>query len=90
MADTARSMLTPPQLARRWGVSPEKIRTWIRSGELRAINAATTLSGRPRYRIESTEVHAIELRRAATACQISPRRRLRSKQQTDSQTIHFF
>ena len=30
--------LTPPQLAKRWGVAPEKVNLLIRSGQLIAIN----------------------------------------------------
>jgi hypothetical protein len=30
-----RTELTPPEVAARWGVAPEKILAWIRSGELR-------------------------------------------------------
>jgi len=48
----SKSVLTPPELAHEWGVSPDKILGWIRSGELRASNLATTQSGRPRYRID--------------------------------------
>ncbi|MBL9165819.1 MAG: helix-turn-helix domain-containing protein [Planctomycetaceae bacterium] len=54
------SYFTPPQLAKRWGVSPEKIYTFIRSGELPAINLASRRGGRPRYSIDSAEVAAFE------------------------------
>jgi hypothetical protein len=59
-----RSKLTPPQLAARWGISPDKIVAWIRSGELRAIDAATRRGGRPRYLIDLADVLAFEEGRA--------------------------
>jgi hypothetical protein len=48
MMATSRKKITPPQLAAQWGVDVAKIITWIRSGELRAINAATDRNGRAR------------------------------------------
>ncbi len=45
--DPARTKLTPPEVAKAWGISPEKVLAWIRSGELRAVNVATKL-GVPR------------------------------------------
>jgi excisionase family DNA binding protein len=64
-ANGDRTKLTPPELARRWGVSSDKVRAWIESGELRAINLATRPSGRPRYRIDLADVLAFEQRREA-------------------------
>ena len=43
--------LTPPQVARRLGVNPDKVLSWIRSGELSAVNVTTKPGGRPKYRI---------------------------------------
>jgi excisionase family DNA binding protein len=37
-ADSQIDMLTPPQVARRYGVSPDTVRGWIASGELRAVS----------------------------------------------------
>ena len=42
-------MLTPPQVARRYGVSPDTVRAWIASGELRAVNVGK--GKRPRHRV---------------------------------------
>jgi excisionase family DNA binding protein len=50
------AMLTPPQVAKRLGVSPDKILDWIRKGELHATNVATTRAGRPRYRISEEDL----------------------------------
>jgi len=55
--------LTPPQLARRFGVGPDKVLMWIRNGELPAINGATKPNGRPRYLIDIADVEAFEARR---------------------------
>jgi excisionase family DNA binding protein len=64
-ARTARK-LTPPQLARLWGISPDKVLAFIHAGELRAVNLATRRSGRPRYRIDQADVAEFERRREAT------------------------
>src|SRR5947209_4444585 len=70
-----RAMLTPPQLAERWGVSPEKVVAFIRRGELRAVNVALRLGGRPRWRIDPADVERFEAARAAVPTPRSPRRR---------------
>jgi excisionase family DNA binding protein len=55
--------LTPPEVARLFRVSVGKVMTWIRNGELRAVNIALRPDGRPRYRIDRTDIAAFELRR---------------------------
>jgi excisionase family DNA binding protein len=80
-----RQKLTPPQLARRLGVSPDKILAWIRSGELRALNAATNRGGRPRWLIDEADVMTFETLRSAPS-RPSTRRRRRSM----DQVIEFF
>jgi excisionase family DNA binding protein len=40
---------TPQELARLLRVSPDKVRTWIRTGELPAVDVAAVRCGRPRY-----------------------------------------
>lgn len=76
MPDTIeRTKLTPPEIAERYGVSPDKVLAWIRSGELRAINLATTPGGRPRYRIDLADLLAFEQRRAAQPVARPARRR---------------
>jgi excisionase family DNA binding protein len=57
MATGGTEFLTPPQFAKRLGVSEEKILTWIHSGELIAVNAAVDADGdRPRWRIALEEI----------------------------------
>src|SRR5262249_40099423 len=61
-----RTKLTPPELARRWGVAVEKILQWIRTGELRATNFASSLAlKRPRWKIDMADALAFEQHRAA-------------------------
>jgi excisionase family DNA binding protein len=63
-SDSGRTKLTPPEVAQLWGVSVGKVMTWIRNGELRAINVAQRLGGRPRYRIDVADLTDFENRRA--------------------------
>jgi hypothetical protein len=60
---TERTKLTPPELARRWGISPDKVLAWIKSGELRAVNGALKVHGRPRFLIDVADIIAFEQRR---------------------------
>src|SRR5262249_18503933 len=41
--------LTVRDVARRYRVGEDKVRTWIARGELKAINTAAALCGRPRW-----------------------------------------
>ena len=61
----ATETLTPPQLARIWGVAAEKVTALIHSGQLKAINLATDPTGRPRFRIYMSEVERFEAARAS-------------------------
>lgn len=71
------SKLTPPELAKRWGVSPTTVIGWIRSGELRAIDVARRGARRPRYRIDVADVLAFESGRTVVPEERAPRRRRR-------------
>lgn len=55
--------VTPPKLAKLWGISQEKVIGWIRSGELRAINISEGTQ-RPRYLIDAADIADFEGRRA--------------------------
>ncbi len=70
--------LSPPDLARRYGCKAAKIISWIRSGELDAVNVAAKTTGRPRWRIPAAAVEAFETRRSAIPKPAKPARR-RSK-----------
>jgi hypothetical protein len=79
--------LTPPQLAKRWGVKPEKVIAFIRSGELRAFDVSVRAGmGRPRFRIPPDGVIEFESRRLVSL-PTKPQKR-RKKQQPD--VIEFF
>lgn len=80
---TTKQKLTPPEVAELWGISPDKILAWIRSGELRAIDASTTRGGRPRYLIDVGDLAAFERSRSTTpvpASKPAKRRRQPTKQ----------
>jgi hypothetical protein len=61
------------------GVDGEKVRNWIRSGELVAVDVATVVGGRPRWRISPTELEAFLKRRQSQPAAPSPRPRRRRK-----------
>jgi excisionase family DNA binding protein len=69
--------LTPPQLAKKFAVGVEKVLAWIRNGELRAVNVAQTLGGRPRWRISPAALEAF-IRRRESAPSPPPRTTTRS------------
>jgi transposase len=65
-ADVTRG-LTTADIARRYRVGEDRVRAWIRAGELPAINTAATRCGRPRYVVTSEALVEFETRRAAAA-----------------------
>jgi predicted site-specific integrase-resolvase len=80
------SKFAPDEVAGRWGVTVEKVITWIRSGELRAINVAAKPNGKPRYRIDEADLAAFENRRAVVAAPKTHKKRSKS----NSDVIEFF
>ena len=87
MAEREPRKLTPPLLAKRWGVSAEKVLTFIHSGELRAVDVAAKGSSRPRYVIDEKDVATFEARRANTS-NAKPQPRRRRKNSGD--VVEFF
>jgi excisionase family DNA binding protein len=86
MPKTKRTKLTPPEVAARYGVSPDKVLAWIRAGELRAVNIATRPTGKPRWLIDEADLAAFERRRTAQVVPVvTPRRRRR-----DTDVIPYF
>jgi hypothetical protein len=67
--------LTVADAGRRYRVGSDKIRTWIKRGELRAINTALALCGRPRWVIPADALAEFERRRSGDPRPKSPRRR---------------
>jgi hypothetical protein len=82
---THRTKLTPPQVAARYGISPDKVLGWIKAGELRAFNAATRAQGRPRWLIDVADLLAFEQARSAIPAPRKARRR-----QAPAGVIEFF
>ncbi len=78
--------ITPPTLAKQWGISVDKVLTWIHTGELRAIDGSTRRGGRPRYLIDDVDIEAFEQLRAV---QPDPKPRRRRKRRADS-VIEFY
>ena len=74
---TARQKLTPPEVARIWGVSADKILGWIRSGELRAIDASQSRGQRPRFLIDVKDLDDFESRRSVVSSLKKPTQRHR-------------
>jgi hypothetical protein len=75
---TTKTKLTPPELAKLWGVAPEKIVFWIKSGELPAIDASRVRGARPRYLIDEDAIAEFEARRQVTPPLPQPKRRRKS------------
>src|SRR5262245_60695057 len=61
------SGLTVRDVARRYRVSPDKVRAWVARGELAAVNTAAALCGRPRLVITREALAELERRRQAAA-----------------------
>jgi excisionase family DNA binding protein len=57
---------TVADVAARFRVSADKVRAWIRRGELRATNTADRRCRRPRFVISPSALADFERRRAAT------------------------
>jgi len=70
-------------LCRRWLVGGDKIHGWIRRGELIAVNVATSLSGRPQWRITPESVEQFERRRTSVPPPKSPPRRRKRTDEID-------
>jgi excisionase family DNA binding protein len=78
------SYLSPPEVARRFGVNADKVRTWIHSGELHAVNVAARAAGRPRWRISEADLAKFVAGRSA------PPPALRRHRRKDPDVIEFF
>jgi hypothetical protein len=67
--------LTLREVARRYRVSPDKVRTWIRRGDLKAVNTAMFLCGKPRWVVLPEALAVFERVRASGPPPKTPRRK---------------
>jgi hypothetical protein len=74
-ADTPPEGYSVADLCRRWKVGADKIRAFLRRGELVGINVAANLSGKPQWRVTAASVEQFERRRSSTPSPKPPRRR---------------
>ena len=72
--------LTVADVARRYRVSPDRVRAWIRSGQLAALNTRDAKCGRPRFVVLPEALAAFERGRSVAPPPQPPRRRKRTKQ----------
>lgn len=77
--------LTPPEVARRFGVSTSKVTTWISRGEIVALNLATAAGGRPRWRISPEALADFEARRSA-----QPKPKQQRRRRAPKEMVRFF
>jgi hypothetical protein len=73
---SANAGFTVTDISRRYRVGEDKVRRWIATGELKAINTASVLCGRPRWVIPADALAAFEHVRAGGP-QPKPQRRRR-------------
>ncbi len=73
--DKTPTMLSPPMLAKRLGVSSDKVRDWIRSGQLAATDVSQKPGGRPRFKISEEAIREFEKKRQPEKPLPAPRRR---------------
>jgi excisionase family DNA binding protein len=71
--------LTPPQVAKHLNVNPGKVLSWIRSGELKAVNVTARRGGRAKYRITKDDLEAFTKGRGVTPA-IKPRQQRQRRQ----------
>jgi len=65
--------LSPQQVAARYGIAAIKVRRWIETGELGAVNVATRLGGKkPRWRVPAEALAEFERRRSSSATATRP------------------
>lgn len=82
--DAHATKLTPPEVARRWRISPEKVIAWIRKGELPAIDVSSRPGvRRPRYRIDPADLGQFEQTRRVLPLAKSQRRNRNTGNVTD-------
>lgn len=72
--------LTTAEVARRYRVGEDRVRAWIKSGVLKAINSADAKCGKPRYVVLPEALAEFERTRSAASPPKAPRRQRQSGQ----------
>lgn len=68
--------LTPPEVAKLLRVRIDKVRNWIRNGDLAASNVAESPDRKPRYRVSRDDLQAfLDRRKVPKPALYQPRRR---------------
>ena len=76
--------LTPPQVAKQLAVDPSKVLTWIKAGELRGVDVSARAGiGRPRFRVDPTDLETFLARRTTGPVAKAPRRRRKASNITE-------
>lgn len=86
MTPAVSTWFTPPEVGSRFRVEAAKVRGWIESGQLAAINVATKGATRPRYRISE---HALEAFLAGRAV-AKPAPAARQRRRKPEHVIEYF
>jgi transposase len=79
MPDATPAGYTTADIAKRFRVGEDKIRSWIRSGELIAINTADVKCGKPRFVVTAESLAAFERGRQT----VTPPKPARRKKRTN-------
>ena len=69
---------TPREISESYSVTVDVVLSWIKSGDLRAVNVSRTSGGKPRWRIDPADLERFELARSNTPLPKPQRRRRRA------------
>jgi hypothetical protein len=83
VAPVEKELLSPPQLARKWGIAPYKVYKFIAAGELPAINMSSPGAKKIHLRVERHEAEAFLRRRAVNAKLRRPKRHVERRRAGD-------
>jgi hypothetical protein len=75
MPTSATAGYTVADLCRRWRIGEDKLRGFLRRGELVGVNVATDPAGKPQWRVTAESVAAFESRRSSVPAPKLQRRR---------------
>ena len=67
--------LTTAEVARRYRVGEDRVRTWIKSGALKALNTADSTCAKPRFVVLPEHLAEFEAARSTAPAPKSPKRR---------------